>query len=443
MDSAKPLCVEVLEERGQAVVHLALCPVVASPAPAAAPARRCGAPTSGVAHGEGAERMDGPLLFRGGAPDERPDRLGRIEVVVADRVPARRMRTDEGGVDEERRITVLLQPLDHRLAHEARLGELDGKARRGPGRTVGVGSRETLYRLVQLVRVGRDVEPLRREPAPPGGAPLLPRVLDEGAESGQHPLVAEQPRIAGRHGARIDRGVRVPEEHRVVARLTGQQRHVGEAGVQRRPVEDGAVAVLVGARVEAGPRRSARRRVGPVVGEQDAPARQGVEGRRLDDRMAEGRQAVPAPLVERDEEDVAGRRHAATLADVDAPRARPAGRMARRPATAGLRTCGSSLLRASSRTRSATPRGVAPRPGALLGHRSPGGRWPSAAPRRPHSSPPRRARSPRTCRSHQIPPVGVGLGLHCLRLDHPFTSLASLSFRITTPAQRLTIYTES
>ena len=167
--------------------------------------------------------------------------------------------------------------------------------------------------------------PCAGEPAPPRRAPLFPRVFDHGAESGQHTLVAEQPRVAGRHGARIDRGVRVPEQHRVVARLTSQERHVGEPGVQRRAVQNGAIAVLVGARVEAGPRRSARRRVGPVVCEQDAPAGQGIERGRLEDGMAEGRQAVPAPLVERDEEDVARRRHTATLADVDATPS-PAGR---------------------------------------------------------------------------------------------------------------------
>ena len=65
---------------------------------------------------------------------------------------------------------------------------------------------------------GGDVETLCGQPAPPGGAPLLPGVLDDGAEAGQHALVAEQPRVAGRHRARIDRGVRVAEEDRVVAR---------------------------------------------------------------------------------------------------------------------------------------------------------------------------------------------------------------------------------
>jgi hypothetical protein len=46
---------------------------------------------------------------------------------------------------------------------------------------------------------------------------------------------------------------------------------------------------------------------------------QRVKRRRLDDRMTEGGQAVPAPLVQRDEEHIARRRHATTLADVAHP----------------------------------------------------------------------------------------------------------------------------
>ena len=39
---------------------------------------------------------------------------------------------------------------------------------------------------------------------------------------------------------------------------------------------------------------------------------------------------------------------------------------------------------------------------------------------------PTATRSPRSCRSHQIPSVGICLRLHCPVLDHPFTSLASV-----------------
>ena len=263
--------------------------------------------------------MDGSFFLRSGTPDERPDRLGRVAVVIADRVPTRWMRPNERSVHEERVLAVLLQPLDHRLLHEVRLGELDREAGRSPRRTMGVCTWESFNWLVQLVRVGRDIEPLRCEPAAPRRASLFPRIFEQGTESGQNPLVAEQSGITRRDCARVDRRVRVPEEHRVVTRLAGEQRHVREPRVQRGAVENGAVAMLVRARVEARPRWSARSRVGPMVGEEDTAARQGVQGRRLDDGMAEGGEAVPAPLVERDEEDVAGRRHPTTLADVTHP----------------------------------------------------------------------------------------------------------------------------
>ena len=278
---------------------------------------------------------------------------------------------------------------------------------------MGVGPREPLHRLVQIVRVGRDVEALRGEPASPRRAPLLPRVLDQGAESRQHALVAEQPRVAGRHGARIDRGVRVPEEHRVVARLTSQERHVGEPGVQRGAVENGAIAVLVRARVEAGPRGSARRRVGPVVGEQDAAAGQGVQGRRLEHRMAERRQAVAAPLVERDEEDVAGGGMPQLLPMRGRPEpGRPAGWRGDRPRPGSRRADRrSSELRPELDQPGSEARRHGPVHCSATGHRESGGR----ALRRPDVARrlAARARSPRTRRGHQIPPVGVGLGLHC------------------------------
>ena len=57
--------------------------------------------------------------------------------------------------------------------------------------------------------------------------------------------------------------------------------------------------------VEARPARAAGSRAGPVVGEQDTAGGQRVEGRRLEEGMAEGRQGVASPLVERDEQDAA------------------------------------------------------------------------------------------------------------------------------------------
>ena len=267
-----------------------------------------------------------------GHPAKGPTASARVQIVVADRVPSRRVGPDEGGMDEERPVAVPLQPVDDLLAQERRLRQLDREARGGPGRPVRVCAGEPLNGLVEIVGVGGDVDALCGEPAAPRRAPLLPGVLDQDPESRQDPLVAEEPRVTGRHRARIDRGVRVPEEDRVVPQLPRHQRHVREARVQRGPVEDGTVPVLIGTRVETRPRRAAGRRVGPVVREEHAPCCQCVENRRLHHRMAEGRKAVTAPLVECDEQHAAGRRHAATLADQRGlePR-RPTGRRGTRP----------------------------------------------------------------------------------------------------------------
>ena len=308
----QPALPQVLEEGCQAVVHLALGAVVGGADLAALPLVAGGAHPP-HAHGHRPERVDRRLLLARRAPDERPDRLGRVQVVVADGVAPRRVGPDERGVDEERRVAVALQPGDELLAQERRLRELDGEARRSPGRPVLVGAGETLDGPVQVVRVGGDVDAMGREPTAPGRAPLLPGILDEGPEARQDALVVRQPRVARRHRARIDRGVGVAEEDRVVSALPRQQRHVREAGVERRAVEDRAVPVLVRARVQAGPRGPARRGVRPVIGEEHAPGGQRVERRRLHHRVAQGREAVAPPLVERDEQHVAWRRHAATL----------------------------------------------------------------------------------------------------------------------------------
>src|SRR5665213_2134728 len=62
----------------------------------------------------------------------------------------------------------------------------------------------------------------------------------------------------------------------------------------------------VGARIQAGTGRTTRCGVGPMVGEPHARGGQPVECWRLYDRVTGGRQAVPAPLVNRDEQHVSG-----------------------------------------------------------------------------------------------------------------------------------------
>ena len=377
--AVQPALLQVPEEGRQPVVDLALGAVVGGADLPAVPLA-AGRTHASDRHGHRPERVDGRLLLAGRAPDERSDRLGRVQVVVAEGVAPRRVGTDEGSVDEEGRVAVALQPAHDLLAHEGRLRELHGEARRSPGRPVLLGTGEPLDGLVQLVRVGGNVDTVGRQPATPCGAPLLPGVLDEDPEAREDPLVAGQPRVAGRHGARIDGGVGVAEENGVVPALAGKQGHVGEPRVQRSAVQDGAVAVLVRARVEAGARRPARRGVGPVIGEEHAARGQRIERRRLQHRMPQGREAVTAPLVQRDEQHVAWRRHAPTLVHCAVPNPDtgpgPSGRR--------LTTCGPSLLRAGSRTRSARPRRAGPASGALLGLRPPGVPKPSAVLPRGH-----------------------------------------------------------
>ena len=70
----------------------------------------------------------------------------------------------------------------------------------------------------------------------------------------------------------------------------------------------------VGAGVQAGARRAARRGVGPVIGEEDAPGRQGIQARSLAGRDGRGRTGSPPAIGRRDEEHVAAWGHALTLA---------------------------------------------------------------------------------------------------------------------------------
>ncbi len=346
--------VEVLEERSQAVVDFALGPVVGRPQLPPFPLVG-GRAHAGDLHRDRTQRVDGGLVLPARAAGEFSDRVGRIEVVVADRVAARWMGTDERGVHEERGVAVVLEPVHDLAADEGGLRQFGREAGRRPGRAVRVGSGKPLERLVELMRVRGHVDAAGRQPATPGRTPLLPRVHDEGAEAGEDALVGEQPGVIRGHGARVDRGVGVPEEHGVIAELPCHQRDVGESGVERCAVQDGAVPMEIRARVEAGARRSAGRGIGPVVGEEDTACRQGVQGRRLEHGMVERREAVAAPLIERDEQDVAGIGHVATLVDgVPAHPHRPtdcllARRRARRATLSS--TCAPSLPRAWCRTR--------------------------------------------------------------------------------------------
>ena len=186
----------------------------------------------------------------------------------------------------------VVQPLDERLHHEGGLRLLGSEPGRRPRRAVPVGAGEPRDRAVEVVGVGRHLDPLGGQPPAPLAAAGLQGIVDARRGSRAAPPRSERSRgSSAREGARVEAGVGVPEQHRVVAGLAGQQRDVGEAGVERGAVVDRPVVVQVGPRVEAGPRRPARRGVRPVVGEQRALAasRSSVgRGRRPDGRRPRG-----------------------------------------------------------------------------------------------------------------------------------------------------------
>ena len=295
--------VEVVEQPAQLVVDFLLGPVVGGPhlAPLGLVFGSAG---RREVHQRPVERVGAGLLRLGRRRRERWHVVGVIEIVVADRVAARRMGPDERGVDEEGLVAVLVQPGGEGFDHEHRLRLIGSEPGRRPGRPVGVGPREVGDREIEIVRVGRDVDALGGQPPPPLPASGLPRLVEHGPESGQHLLVGAEPGIVCGEVPGIETGVRVSEEDGIVAGLSGQQGHVGEAGVERGAVAHRSVAVQIGPRVQAGPGRPTRRGVGPVVGEQRALGRQSVEGRGGEYRMPESRQTVAPPLVDGDEQHV-------------------------------------------------------------------------------------------------------------------------------------------
>ncbi len=127
--------------------------------------------------------------------------------------------------------------------------------------------------------------------------------VEDGTEPGEHTLVGPEAGIVGVERTGVGALVGVAEQHRVVAERAGLERHVREAGVERRAVERGPVVAEVLPGEERGPAGSARGRLGVVLPEEDPLGREAVEVRGTHRRMPEHRQAGSAPLVERDQQD--------------------------------------------------------------------------------------------------------------------------------------------
>ena len=77
-----------------------------------------------------------------------------------------------------------------RLHQEGGLRMLGREPGRGPRRAVPVGPGEARDRAVEVVGIGRHVDPLGRQPPPPLAAARLPGLVDHRPEAGEHPLVA-------------------------------------------------------------------------------------------------------------------------------------------------------------------------------------------------------------------------------------------------------------
>ncbi len=124
------------------------------------------------------------------------------------------------------------------------------------------------------------------------------------AEAGQHALVALQPGVARRQAARVERDVGVAEQRRIITESPDRERDIAVASVERRAVAADAVVHLVEAGIEAGAGRRAWCGPAIVAPEQDAVGGKRVGVRSLHHRMAGGGQAIAAPLVAGDEENV-------------------------------------------------------------------------------------------------------------------------------------------
>ena len=114
----------------------------------------------------------------------------------------------------------------------------------------------------------------------------------------------------GPGGARIGRGRGVADQGRVVAALAQLVAEVGEARVERNGVLHCAMIHLVEAGQQAGARRTAGCGLCEMIAEGHALLAEPIDVRHLEVVRPELGQHQAAPLVDDDQKDVLGRRHA-------------------------------------------------------------------------------------------------------------------------------------
>ena len=186
-------------------------------------------------------------------------------------------------------VAVAVEPADHLVGEERRLGVLGREAGRRPGRRRGRRRRDTSGRGSYSRRGSAGTStPCAVEPARPR---RTGRRRSDGPPRGSRAARLRRCAGAGRRDRRRCAGRRWRRCSRTApgrTRGAGFEGHVGEPGVERCAVLHRAVVLEVHAGVQRRPARSARRGHRPVAGERDAAGGQPIERRRLHHRMPEG-----------------------------------------------------------------------------------------------------------------------------------------------------------
>ena len=147
------------------------------------------------------------------------------------------------------------------------------------------------------------------KPADPGFFVLRQRLAQ--FEARQHALIGPERRILGCAEPRVRRGVGEAEKRRRVAGAAGGAGERVEARIEPGTVPDHPVVHLVEPGIERGAGRRTGRAGGVMAGEERALSGEPVDIRGQHRGVADRAQAVAAPLIGGDEEDIGTVRHQA------------------------------------------------------------------------------------------------------------------------------------